>query len=340
MAAPSNTSSPKIVVAHGGWGRQNWDVIEQALKEVGGELHLRNWQTEDEFVAAAHDAIGLVQGGPVRLTSAVMDRLPNLQFVAAQGIGVDFTDIPDATKHGIVIINLPGVIHREVAAHTWSLILALVRHVGAYHQGMRDNTRYQPAFVHHLYGETIGIVSYGNIGKLIARQAKGFEMRVIAFDPFVTKEQMAKDGVEHVSLNQLFRESDIVSCHVPLNAETYHLIGEEQFRLMKRHAYFVNNGRGKVVDEPALIRALQEGWVAAAALDVLEQEPPDRSNPLLTMANVVLTPHVASVSNHANVERRKQLAVELALSVSGHWPRFGLVNKDVKPKVPLTPAPA
>lgn len=304
---------------------------------MGAELALRNWTTEDELIAVAQDAVGLIQGhSAVRITGSVMDALPNLRFVGAGGIGVDFVDIPEATERGIVIINLPGVFHREVAAHAMALLLCLARHIVPANEAMKGGKPRRPApYTPHLYGQTLGLVSFGSIARVVAREAQAFELHVIAFDPYVSAAAMRELGVERVELDELFRRADFVSAHAPLSPETYHLIGEEQFRLMKPNAYFINTGRGKVVDEPALIRALQEGWIAAAGLDVLEEEPPARDNPLLTMDNVILTPHSASVSNFGGVARRKRLGEELARCISGYWPKYGLVNRGVQPKQPL-----
>ncbi len=337
LALPADTSrNERLVVAHGGWGRQSWEPIEAALRAVGGELELAEWKDEAGLVAAAKDAVALVQGGPVRYTSAVMDGLPKLRFMAAQGIGVDTIDLPEATERGIVVFNLPGVIHREVAAHAMALLLGLVRHVVPLNQAMKSGQRYRPrGGVHHLYGETLGLVSFGSIPRLVARQAQAFDLRVIAHDPFVPAETMREHSVEPVELDELFRQADFVSVHTPLSPATFHLVKEQQFRQMKPTAYFINTSRGKVVDEPALIRALQEGWIAAAGLDVLEQEPPSPDNPLLKMDNVILTPHFASASDFAGVERRRRLAEELARCVSGYWPKYGLCNPGVQPKSPL-----
>jgi D-3-phosphoglycerate dehydrogenase len=165
--------------------------------------------------------------------------------------------------------------------------------------------------------------------------AQGFEMKVIAFDPFVSQGVADDYGVRMVDLETLFRESDFISAHCPLNEKTRHLIGEAQFRLMKPTSLFVNTGRGPVVDEAALIKALQEGWIAGAGLDVLEKEPPDPSNPLLHMGNVIVTPHIASASDLARVERARWMGIEMGRVLNGRWPIHGLVNRGVTPKAPL-----
>lgn len=336
MQADTEATERTIVVAPGGWGPQNWETVASAVQQAGAKLALRQWSNEDELIAAAADAVALVQGGHFRLTGTVFDALPRLRFIGAQGIGVDFVDLPAATRHGIVVFNLVGVIHREVAAHTMALLLCLVRQIVPANEAMKaGRARARSQHIPHLYGQTLGLLSFGNIARTVAREAQAFDLQVIAHDPFVPAATMRALGVEAATMEELFARSDFLSVHTPLSPETYHLVGEAQFRRMKPTAYFLNNGRGKVVDEPALIRALQEGWIAAAGLDVLEQEPPAPSNPLLRMDNVILTPHMASASDYAAGARRRLLGEELARCVRGYWPRYGLVNHDVQPKEPL-----
>lgn len=336
MQASTGENERAIVVAHGASGPQRWEAVVEALRGVQAELSLQQWSDEAGLIRAAAGAVALIQGGPVRFTGAVMDALPELRFIGAQGIGVDTIDVPEATKRGIVVFNLVGVIHREVAAHAMALLLCLVRQIVPMDAAMRaGGPRPQMRPVPHLYGQTLGLLSFGNIGRTVAREAQAFDLRVIAHDPFVPAAAMREVGVEPVSLEDLFRQADFLSVHTPLSPETFHLVGEAQFRLMKPTAYFINTGRGKVVDEPALVRALREHWIAGAGLDVLEEEPPRRDNPLLTMENVILTPHMASVSDYAAVERRKRLGEELARCIAGQWPKYGLVNRDVRPKKAL-----
>jgi D-3-phosphoglycerate dehydrogenase / 2-oxoglutarate reductase len=187
----------------------------------------------------------------------------------------------------------------------------------------------------HLYGQTLGLIACGNIARVVAQIAKAFELRVIAYDPFVAKEVAEQHGVTLVSLEELLGESDFVSMHTPLAKGTYHLMGEAQFRLMKPSALFVNTSRGPTVDEVALTKALQEGWIAGAGLDVTEIEPPAPSNPLLKLDNVILTPHIASASDKARAERARWMGIEVGRVLTGQWPQNGLVNRGVKPRVPL-----
>jgi D-3-phosphoglycerate dehydrogenase len=337
MAGQGQQGERLVVVGHSGFGSQQWDAIRAAIEPVGGELVLKEWRDEAGLIAAARDAVALVQGGHMAITGKTLDALPKLRFIGAAGIGVDFVDLPAATERGVVVFNLPGVIHREVAAHAMALLLCLVRQIIPANEAVKSGQwRPQRRSIPHLYGQTLGLLSFGSIPRTVAREAQAFDMQVIAHDPFVPDDVIRAAGVEPVGMDDLFRRSDFVSVHTPLSPETYHLVGERHFRLMKPSAYFINTGRGKVVDEAALIRALQEGWIAAAGLDVLEQEPAARDNPLLKMDNVILTPHMASASDFAGVERRKRLGEELARCLAGHWPKYGLVNRGVRPKQPLT----
>jgi D-3-phosphoglycerate dehydrogenase len=179
-------------------------------------------------------------------------------------------------------------------------------------------------------GQVLGLVPFGRIPRAMAKRAHGFGMTCLAYDPFVAPEVFAEHGVESVSLDDVCRRSDFVSCHLPWTPETHRLIGEAQFRAMKPSAIFLSTGRGKVVDEAALISALQEGRIAGAGLDVLEDEPPDPSNPLLSMPNVTLSPHMASASDVGAVERRRLMGRQIAAVLRGEVP-VGVVNPAVLP---------
>ena len=185
-----------------------------------------------------------------------------------------------------------------------------------------------------IYGQTLGLVGCGNIGRVTARKAQCFGLRVLGYDPYLDKSLAKESGVTLVSLPELLKESDFISVHTPLNKETRHLIGEKEFKQMKPTAYFINTSRGPVVDETALIKALQEKRIAGAGLDVFEKEPVDSDNPLLKMDNVVTTAHSASYSDASSKRCRTRVGQEAARVLSGQWPK-NVVNKSVKPKVNL-----
>jgi len=185
-----------------------------------------------------------------------------------------------------------------------------------------------------IHEQTLGVIGCGNIGRITARKAQCFGLRVLGYDPYVDKSLAKEYGITLVSLPRLLKEADFISVHTLLDEKTRHLIGEKEFKQMKPTAYFINTARGSVVDEPALIKALQEKWIAGAGLDVFEKEPIDSDNPLLKMDNVVVTPHSASYSDAASKRCRISVGQETARVLSGKWPK-NVVNKTVKPKVSL-----
>ena len=185
-----------------------------------------------------------------------------------------------------------------------------------------------------LMGQTLGLIAFGHVARAVAVRARPFGVHMLAYDPYIEELVMSQYGVEPVGLSELLQRSDIVSMHAPATPDAQHLLTEEHFRSMKRSAIFVNTGRGPTVDEPALIKALEEGWIAGAGLDVLEQEPPAPSNPLLRMDNVILTAHVASASARFDPARRRRVGQEIALVLRGRWPR-SCVNPAVLPKTGL-----
>ncbi len=294
--------------------------------------------TVERFVAGAADADAIIATWGIRLTRPIIERLDRCAIIALASVGVDMVDIPAATDAGIVVTNVPDVFIEEVADHTLTLLLASARRLrrmeeligtGNWGQGWPELSR-----IPRLWGQTLGLISFGNVARAVARRASVFGLRVIAYDPYVSELKMTAEGVEPVSLRELLARSDFVSIHAPHNAETHHMLTTEHFALMKPSAVFVNCGRGSTVDEAALIEALRAGKIAAAGLDVLEQEPPDPANPLLAMDNVVLTPHVASATSRMRPTARRRAAREVALVLAGRWP-MSCVNPTVLPRTPL-----
>jgi D-3-phosphoglycerate dehydrogenase len=183
-------------------------------------------------------------------------------------------------------------------------------------------------------GQTLGLIAFGHVARAVAVRARAFGVHNLAYDPNVEELVVSQYGVEPVNLTELLQRSDIVSMHAPATPDAHHLLTEHHFRLMKPEALFISTGRGPTTDESALIKALKEGWIAAAGLDVLEKEPPDTGNPLLKMDNVILTPHVASASARFDPVRKRRVGQEIALVLSGRWPR-SCVNPSVLEKSAL-----
>jgi D-3-phosphoglycerate dehydrogenase / 2-oxoglutarate reductase len=238
-----------------------------------------------------------------------------------------------------VVTNVPDVFIDEVANHAMMLLLALTKKTVPLDRLVREGrwgeSRKYMTPMPKLTNETLGLVAFGNIPRKVNQRARGFDMRVIAWDPFVSDDVFSQHGVERVTdLAELFRRSDFVSSHLPLNKDTRGLLNYALFSAMKPTAYFINTGRGPTHVEADLIRALNEKRLAGAGLDVMEIEPTEPGNPLHAMDNVVLTPHSASVSDVSDVERRRRVGQEIAAVLQGRVPR-NVVNKDVLSKVRL-----
>src|SRR5207248_9958819 len=283
-----------------------------------------------EVIERTHDADGLiVSSSPV--TREVMSALKNLKVVIRTGVGYDVIDVPAATELGVVVVNIPDLWIREVANHALALLLAWNRKTVTLDSEVRSgvwNSRVPGPTTGSLHGETVGIVGLGNIGSAFARRVAALETHVIACDPYVDAARFAALGVERVSLDALAARADYVSVHTLLNAETHHLINEAFLRRMKPTACLINTSRGPVVDEQALMRALQEHWIAGAALDVQEKEPPAPESPLLHMDNVIVTPHAAYFSSPAVAQVPRRCGEEVARVLTNQRP-LHVVNTEI-----------
>ncbi|MAG35759.1 MAG: hydroxyacid dehydrogenase [Dehalococcoidia bacterium] len=346
MAAPDRTSvpdaaateparPPKVVVvdAAGTFGAAGGRDI---LAQVGCQIVTLASSDDEEVLEEARDADALI--GHNRVSRQFLAALTRCKIIARGGIGMNgFEDLDFATERGIIVTNVPDVFVDEVANHTIALLLACVRWLVPAAQHVREGGwgGGDRGMIHRLTGNTLGLLGFGNIARGVAQRMAGFALReIIAYDPYVDPAVFAGRGVRSVPMAQVFQDADFISCHVPLLPNTHHLIGTPEFGLVKANAIFINTSRGPVVDEAALITALQDGRLLAAGLDVTEQAPLPLESPLREMPNVVITPHIASVSDWANLERRRRSALEVAAVLTGHRPR-GVVNQEVLSKLNL-----
>jgi D-3-phosphoglycerate dehydrogenase len=304
----------------------------EILAEVGAELIVAECRNEEDTIRATAGADAVLNAS-AKLTSRVIETLKDCLVIARYGIGVDNVDIPAATANGIILCNVPDFCFEQVSDTAMSLILAATRKVcqmsHLIKQGVWNRNLAQPI---HTYGkQTLGLIAFGNIARTLTKKARPFGFKIIAYDPYVGPEVGREHGVDLVDLDTLLRESDVISIHAPLTEETHHLIAEAELKKMKPSAFLVNTGRGPVVDGAALYRALKEGWIAGAGLDVMEKEPPDPKDPLLTLDNIVLTPHYASYTEESYYELRVKAAQGAASVLRGEFPKY-FVNQEVKEK--------
>lgn len=310
-------------------------IEEELLATVGAELIRAQCRTEEEVIEAAKEADGLLnQYAPI--TRKVLESLPNLKVVSRFGVGVNTIDIEAATENGILVGNVTDYCMDEVSDHAFALILACARKVVSLNNEVKAGKwDYKASIpVYRLRGRLLGLVGFGRISQALAKKAQAFGFKVVAYDPFV-KEAVAQDlGVGLVELNELCKLSDFISIHAPLLEATRGMISEEQFRLMKKDAYIINTSRGSVIDEKALINALEAGEIAGAGIDVTQEEPIQKNNRLLKMDNVIISPHVSWYSEEAELELKRKSTQNVADVLAGYYPTY-LVNKEVKEKIRL-----
>jgi glyoxylate reductase len=303
----------------------------EALLEVRCELmRLDPGAPTDALTAALADAEGLLLSNQRHVDEALLACAPKLRVVAGVGVGYDRFDLAAASRCKVAVCNTPDVLTESVVNLTLGLLLALSR-------GFLPNERYArqgwarreapPALGFELAGKVLGIVGYGRIGRGVAQRARPFGLRLLWTDVF---DQLPPDApqAEFRRLDALLAESDLVSLHVDLNRTSHHLIGEKQLARMKRSAWLVNTSRGPVVDQPALARALREGAIAGAALDVLEQEPPRPDEPLLDLPNVLVLPHIGTATHETRYAMRELAVRNLLAGLCGERPP-SCVNPEV-----------
>jgi len=323
----------KVVITDYIYGEPTEEV--EILKTINAEVSLFQCKTEDDVIEIAKDADAILNTyAPV--SRRVIERLERCRVIARYGIGYDTIDVEAASEKRIVVVNVPTYCIDEVADHTLALILSALRKITLYDRAIRkgswDWRDGRP--IHRLKEMTLGLIAVGKIGRALAERVKPIGMKIIAFDPYVPEEKMREIGIEPVSLDKLLKESDVISIHTPLTKETRHMIRYEKFKLMKRDAVLVNTSRGGVVKTDDLVRALEEGLIAFAALDVLEDEPPPADHLLLKFENVVLTPHAAFYSEGSLKEVKRTAAEEIVRVLTGRKP-LSCVNPDVLNRVEL-----
>jgi D-3-phosphoglycerate dehydrogenase len=315
-------SKPRVVLVRPPATLFPYEVWAPAFDGLDVEVVAVECRGRADVLDAVRDA-DVVMAGGVAMDAGTIAAMGRARAICGFGHGYDTVDVDAATRAGILVTNAAHICHLEVANHAAALILALNRKIVQYDRAMRRGVWDRPAGrpITPLDGETAGLVGLGAIGQALARRLQPFGLRIAAYDPYVEEHVPRELGVRLCpDLRGLLAESDWVSVQVPLTAETRGLIGAAELRAMKRTAYLVSCCRGGVIDEAALARALREGWIAGAGLDVFEHEPTDPANPLLRLENVVATPHAAGESTASAALSARVASRQAAAILRGEWP--------------------
>jgi len=259
-----------------------------------------------------------------RIDTPLMEAAPKLKVISNMAVGYDNIDVKEATKRGVIVGNTPGILTDTTADFAFALLMATARRIPEACRYVRDGRwkTWGPKLLlgRDIHGATLGLVGLGRIGSGVARRATGFSMRILYYDLVPRKDLEEELGLEFVGFDTLLERSDFISLHVPLTTETYHLISTEQFRLMKPTAILINTSRGPIVDPQALYKALKSGQIAACGLDVTEPEPIPKEDPLLTLDNCVIVPHIASASIATRTKMAMMAAENLIAGLKGEMP--------------------
>jgi D-3-phosphoglycerate dehydrogenase len=280
--------------------------------------------SEATLVREAPDAELIVTSFFPTISARVIEAAPRLRAIVKYGVGVDNIDVDAATRRGVPVVNCPEYGSETVADHAFALLLALARKIVPIDRATKESAWVWPALEFcgvDLAGKTLGLVGFGRIGTAMARRAAGFGLERIAYDPYVAPDAVAECGARAVAFDELIAHSDFVSIHCVLTPETRGLFGEAELRAMKRDAYLVDVSRGAIIDEAALVRALTEGWIAGAGMDVFAQEPLAPGYPLLGLDNVLLTSHLAWYTKEADARLAAECVARVSELVRGERPR-------------------
>jgi D-3-phosphoglycerate dehydrogenase len=291
-------------------------IVADKISERGINLlkEQKGWNvvltTKETLIGELADADALIVRSATKVTPALLEKAPRLRAVGRAGVGVDNIDLDEATKRGILVMSTPGGSSVSVAEHTFALLLALVRELPKFDAAMREGRWEKSSSGAEVRGKTLGLIGLGRIGSEVASRAEAFDLRVVAFDPFISAAAALELSVELVPLEKLLAESDFISLHTAVSPQTKEMINSASIAKMKKGVRIVNAARGELINEADLAAAIKSGHVAGAALDVFAEEPP-KNCPLIGLPNVITTPHVAGSTAEAQEELGTQVAVQI-----------------------------
>ena len=282
--------------------------IQQLMDAEDVVVDKKTGLSEDELIQIIGDYDALLVRSQTRVTPAIMKAGTRLKVVGRAGVGVDNINLEAATERGIIVINAPDGNTITTCEHTFAMMMALARHIPQAYAKTINGTWDRKTFLGvELRNKTLGVLGMGRIGSEVAKRAKAFGMNILGYDPFLTKERAEKMGVTLASVDDIIRNADFMTVHTPLTPETKHMIARPQFEVMKKGMRIINCARGGIIDEMALIEAIDEGIVAGAAFDVFESEPPAADHPFLSHPNIIVTPHLGA----STVEAQERICKEI-----------------------------
>jgi D-3-phosphoglycerate dehydrogenase len=298
-------------------------AVEILSKEPSISVEVKTGLKGPELIQALKGVEGLAVRSATKVTAEVLAAAPDLKIVGRAGIGVDNIDVKAASRRGVVVMNTPSGNAITTAEHALFLLCALARHIpqatASMKKGQWEKKKFQGT---ELFDKTLGIIGLGNIGRIVATRALGLKMKVLAYDPFLTQDAAENLGVELGSLDEIWKRADAITIHTPLNDQTRGLVGRDALKKMKDGVLIVNAARGGIVDEAALLEALNAGKVAGAALDVFAEEPPAKDHPLVLHDKVICTPHLGASTEEA----QEKVAVEVAEQLVAYLTRGEIKN--------------
>lgn len=300
------------------------DILEVADEFPDIEIDVMPGIDKEKILEIIEEYNGIIAGDIIKYDKEVFEKAKNLKVITRFGVGTDNVDMDDANKYGIMAGNVPGENARSVAEHTLGLIVSASKNLSEADREMRKgNWNRSLGEGYEISGKTLGQIGFGNIGSLVAEKAKlAFDMELLVYDPYVPRYEIENENGKKVKLEELLKESDVITINAPLTEETEDMLGTEEFKKMKDTAIIVNAGRGKIIKENELAEALKKGEIFAAGLDVMREEPTKEENPLFELDHVTVSPHCASNTKETKIRVLRASLEEQMLAFAGKEPQF------------------
>lgn len=316
------------------------DAGLKLLKDAGVEALVQNGLSEAELVDIVRDVDAIIVRSATKITSKIIESAKKLQVIARAGVGVDNIDVDFATKRGVIVVNSPEGNTIAAAEHTLAMMLALSRKIPQADPSLRKGEWNRSAFTGvEVYGKVLGVLGLGKIGSRVAQYGAALGMRVIGSDPFVTPEYAKKIGVELRPYEEIIKEADYITLHIPKTKETHRMFNRELLGKLKKGVRIINCARGGIIDEDALVEAIKSGHVAGAAIDVFEEEPPRKDHPLFQLPQVVVTPHLGAATVEAQVNVAIDVISQVIDVLSGGSARAAVNIPAMRPEIVMPVRP-